>query len=164
MIVLHRRRPLAKSCLKGTAEMRRIFKAAFKGGFTNRFIPIAHQVQRMLQSFLKQPSAGRAVKNLFKIPFKSRQAPVAQLSIHFEFQVITKIVLHNPLKQYLLRLVQQRAEIGQQLCIGGIIRDVQHKLFEFDLQQRSDRGPVFLKNRRTSKERNPSGFHSIPAK
>jgi hypothetical protein len=38
MTVLHCGWSLAKSYFKGTAEMRRIFKAAFKCCFTDRFI------------------------------------------------------------------------------------------------------------------------------
>jgi hypothetical protein len=53
MMVLHCGWPLAKSYFKGTAEMGRVFKAAFKCCFTDRFIPITHQVQRVVQSFLK---------------------------------------------------------------------------------------------------------------
>jgi hypothetical protein len=44
---------LTKSYFKGTAEMRGIFKTAFKSCFADRFMVIAHQVQCMMKSFFQ---------------------------------------------------------------------------------------------------------------
>jgi hypothetical protein len=57
--------------------MRRTFKAAFEGGFSHRSVPVAYQMQGMVEAFFQKPFTGAAAEELFEIAFEGGKAAVA---------------------------------------------------------------------------------------
>jgi hypothetical protein len=68
----HRRRRNTKTLLERTAEMGRVFKTTFEGGFANGAFHVAEQVHGMVQPFFEQPFAGCGAELFLKITFEGR--------------------------------------------------------------------------------------------
>ena len=101
--------------------MRGILKATFKRDLVDIFLFACKQGEGMRQSFLEQPFTRRGLHNLLKIPFESRQTSVAQYCVLFKGEIETIIIVHDPLQRNHFRLMHQRAKIGEQISILGII-------------------------------------------
>ena len=78
--------------------MRQVLKAGIQVNLRRLSSLLNNLIMRQLQSFMRQPTAGRCVKRLFKIFLERRKASAGQIAEPFKWQVKPEVLFHKSYK------------------------------------------------------------------